>query len=67
MSADNQSSAEMKVWAFAMEIYRDEEKVRDFLNRKHPLLDNQRPIDVAATDADRVIDLLGGASYGGAA
>lgn len=47
-----------------MSIYRDEEKARDFMTRKHPLLDNKRPCDV---DAELVIKLLGRAAYSGGA
>ena len=53
-----------------MEIYRDEERAREFLYRQHPMLENQRPIDVATdteVGADLIINLLGRAAYGGAA
>lgn len=59
-----------KVWAFALQIYKDEEKARTFLNRPHMLLEGKKPLDVAlATDpgADLVINILGRAAYGGAA
>jgi putative toxin-antitoxin system antitoxin component (TIGR02293 family) len=59
-----------KVWEFAMEIYRDEEKAREFFCRRHPMLEDQRPIDVATdtgVGADIVINLLGRAAYGGGA
>lgn len=64
----NRVAALAKVWDFAMEIYRDEDKAREFLHRPHLLLDGQKPIDVAVdtgVGADLVINLLGGAAYGG--
>lgn len=64
----NRVAAVAKVWEFAMDIYHDEEKARSFLYRPHPMLENQRPIDVAidtGVGADLVINLLGRAAYGG--
>lgn len=61
-------TAVAKVWKFTMEIYDDEELAREFLYRHHPMLENQRPIDVAtdtSIGADLVINLLGRAAYGG--
>src|SRR3546814_9077601 len=58
----NRVAAVAKVWEFAMEIYRDEERAREFLYRQHPMLENQKPIDVATdtgVGADLVINLLG--------
>lgn len=66
----NRVAAVAKVWDFAMEIFQDEEKAREFLHRPHMLLENQRPIEVAAdtgVGADLVINMLGRAAYGGAA
>ena len=66
----NRVAAVAKVWDFAMEIFQDEEKAREFLHRPHLLLENQRPVDVAAdtgVGADLVVDMLGRAAYGGAA
>src|SRR3546814_1676335 len=62
----NRVAAVAKVWEFAMEIYRDEERAREFLYRQHPMLENQKPIDVATdtgVGADLVINLLGRAAY----
>lgn len=59
-----------QVWGVAMEIYRDKQKARAFLFRRHPMLENQRPIDLAidtGIGAKLVIHLLGCAAYGGAA
>ena len=57
-----------KVYAAALDIYRDSTKVRDFLRRPHMMLDNKAPIDLALATgpgADAVINLLGRAAYGG--
>jgi len=59
-----------KVFSFALDIYKDPAKVRDFLGRAHPMLDNKPPLDVALATgpgADVVINLLGRAAYGGGA
>jgi len=57
-----------KVYAIALDIYHDPDKVRDFLRRPHMMLDNKTPMDVALATgpgADAVINLLGRAAYGG--
>jgi len=57
-----------KVFAFALEIFGDEAKVRSFLDRPHPMLDDAAPLEVALATgpgADAVINLLGRAAYGG--
>ena len=59
-----------KVVGFAMQIYRDEEKVREFLTRRHPMLEDRTPLDVAlesGVGADMVVNLLGRGAYGGGA
>ena len=59
-----------KVFSFALDIYKDPAKVREFLGRPHAMLDNQPPLDVALATgpgADVVINLLGRAAYGGGA
>jgi len=59
-----------KVVGFAMTIYGSEEKVREFLTRRHPMLKDQKPLDVAlesSAGADMVINLLGRGAYGGGA
>lgn len=66
----NRVAAVAKVWVSAMNIYRDEIKSREFLNRPHPMLEGQRPIDIATDTefgADLVTRLLGRAAYGGGA
>ncbi len=57
-----------KVFAFGLEIFRDEAKVRDFLNRPHPMLDDKIPLELALATgpgADAVVNLLGRAAYSG--
>ncbi|HEX3431188.1 MAG TPA: antitoxin Xre-like helix-turn-helix domain-containing protein [Rhizomicrobium sp.] len=57
-----------KVFAFAHEIFHDDHKVRSFLNRPHPLLDDRAPLEVSLASgpgADAVINLLGRAAYSG--
>jgi putative toxin-antitoxin system antitoxin component (TIGR02293 family) len=57
-----------KVFAFAFEVFGDEAKARSFLDRRHPMLDDAVPLDVALATgpgADAVINLLGRAAYGG--
>lgn len=57
-----------KVFAFGLEVFRDEGKVREFLDRPHPMLDDKAPLEVALTTgpgADAVINLLGRAAYSG--
>jgi putative toxin-antitoxin system antitoxin component (TIGR02293 family) len=57
-----------KVFAFGLDIFGDEVKVRNFLDRPHPMLDDAAPLEVALATgpgADAVINLLGRAAYGG--
>ena len=57
-----------KVFAFGLEIFDDEAKVRSFLDRPHPMLADAVPLEVALATgpgADAVINLLGRAAYGG--
>lgn len=59
-----------KVFSFALDIYKDEDRVRAFLARPHAMLDGKPPLDVALATgpgADVVINLLGRAAYGGGA
>lgn len=58
-----------KVAAFAFNIFKDEDKARDFLTRPHTMLENKTPLDVALSTgagADAVMNVLGRAAYGGA-
>jgi putative toxin-antitoxin system antitoxin component (TIGR02293 family) len=57
-----------KVFAFGLEVFRDEAKVRSFLDRPHPMLDDRAPLEIALASgpgADAVINLLGRAAYSG--
>jgi putative toxin-antitoxin system antitoxin component (TIGR02293 family) len=57
-----------KVFAFGLEVFGDEAKVRSFLDRPHPMLDDGVPLELALATgpgADAVINLLGRAAYGG--
>jgi putative toxin-antitoxin system antitoxin component (TIGR02293 family) len=57
-----------KVFAFGLEVFRDEAKVRSFLDRPHPMLDDKPPLEIALATglgADAVINLLGRAAYSG--
>jgi putative toxin-antitoxin system antitoxin component (TIGR02293 family) len=57
-----------KVFAFALDVFRDEAKARSFLDRPHPMLDDKVPLELALATglgADAVINLLGRAAYSG--
>lgn len=57
-----------KVFGFALDIYGAPERVRAFLRRPHPMLENHPPLEVALAagpGADLIIGLLGRAAYGG--
>ena len=57
-----------KVFAFGIDVFRDEAKVRAFLERPHPMLDDKVPLEVALATgpgADAVINLMGRAAYSG--
>ncbi|MFG3592570.1 MULTISPECIES: antitoxin Xre/MbcA/ParS toxin-binding domain-containing protein [Bradyrhizobium] len=57
-----------KVFAFGLEVFRDEAKVRDFLNRPHPMLEDKTPLELALATgpgADAVVNLLGRTAYSG--
>lgn len=57
-----------KVFSFALEIYKDPERAREFMTRPHAMLDGEQPIEVAlatGAGADIVSNLLGRMAYGG--
>lgn len=59
-----------KVFSFALDIYKEPGRAREFLSRPHPMLDGKPPLDVVLATgpgADLVINLLGRAAYGGGA
>jgi putative toxin-antitoxin system antitoxin component (TIGR02293 family) len=50
------------IWALAVNIWRNENDARDFLDRPHQLLDGKRPIDLilgSELGAKLVEDILG--------
>ena len=54
-----------RLWATALSVWKSEEEAREFLGRKHPLLEGRRPIQLASTElgARLVEDLLGGLEH----
>ncbi len=57
-----------KVYEMAVSIYRDPDKVREFLTRPHVMLESRAPLDVAlatGAGADVVVNLIGRAAYAG--
>ncbi|MCK8515007.1 DUF2384 domain-containing protein [Methylonatrum kenyense] len=59
-----------RVWAMAIDVYRDEGMARTFLTRPHPMLDGRVPLDVAIVTgygAEAVVEILGRLKYGSAA
>ena len=57
-----------KVFAFGLEVFGDEGKVRNFLNQPHPMLGGRAPLQLALATgpgADAVVNLLGRAAYSG--
>jgi putative toxin-antitoxin system antitoxin component (TIGR02293 family) len=55
------------IWAFALEVWKDEVDARDFLFGRHVLLEDRRPVDVVLESelgAELVRDILGGLIYG---
>jgi|SRR5919205_3324324 putative toxin-antitoxin system antitoxin component (TIGR02293 family) len=59
-----------KIWARAHEVWKDDERTREFLFRPHPMLDGRQPAEVAlSTDmgADVVDQILGRLEFGSAA
>ena len=56
-----------EVWTDALRVWKSEEDARSFLTRKHPLLENNRPIDLALQSgigAQLVRDILGRLEHG---
>ena len=56
------------MFAFGIGVFRDEDKVRAFLERPHPMLDDKAPLELALATgpgADAVINLMGRATYSG--
>jgi putative toxin-antitoxin system antitoxin component (TIGR02293 family) len=56
-----------EVWTDALRVWKKEEDARSFLARKHPLLENNRPLDLALQSeigAQLVRDVLGRLEHG---
>jgi putative toxin-antitoxin system antitoxin component (TIGR02293 family) len=56
-----------EVWTDAMRVWKGEDEARSFLYRKHPLLENNRPVDLALKSevgAQLVRDVLGRLEHG---
>jgi len=59
-----------RIWSLATDVWGDDSQARDFLFRPHPMLDDERPVDLAIRGeigAEMVLDVLGGLKYGSAA
>lgn len=59
-----------RIWAIALDIWEDEETTREFLFRRHMMLEDRRPVDViiqSELGAELVADILGRLKYGTAA
>lgn len=59
-----------RVWGVAADVWQDEAEARDFLFRRHPMIEDRRPVDVAIGSefgAEMVINILNGLKYGSAA
>ncbi len=59
-----------RVWSLAVEVWGGEESARDFLFRRHAMLEDDRPVDVVLRSeigGELVLDVLGGLKYGSAA
>ena len=59
-----------RVWNFALDIWQSETEARAFLFRAHPMLEDNRPVDLVIQSeigAELVLDVLAGLKYGSAA
>ncbi len=70
-SAESQRLSRVaRIWAAGIDVYDDEDQVRRFIGKPHPLLNNRPPIDLA-TESDEgcqaVEEVLLGLKYGTAA
>jgi putative toxin-antitoxin system antitoxin component (TIGR02293 family) len=57
------------IWSSALRVWKSDDEARDFLYRRHPLLDDQRPIDLVLENeigAELVRSILGRLEYGSA-
>jgi putative toxin-antitoxin system antitoxin component (TIGR02293 family) len=59
-----------RIWNLALDVWQSEDEARDFLFRRHPMLEDRRPIDVVLQNeigAELVLDILASLKYGSAA
>lgn len=59
-----------RIWSIAVETWQDADEARDFLFRRHAMIEDQRPIDVVLRSefgAEIVVNILNGLKYGSAA
>ena len=59
-----------RIWWLALDVWQSEAEARDFLFRRHAMMEDRRPIDVVIQSefgAELVSDILGGLKYGSAA
>ena len=59
-----------RVWSIAVETWQDADEARDFLFRRHAMIEDQRPIDIVLRSefgAEIVVNILNGLKYGSAA
>ena len=58
-----------RIYAFALEVWESEEDAREFMTKKHPMLDDRTPFETAMTDlgARQVEQVLGRLMFGSAA
>ncbi len=57
------------IWSRALQVWKSPEEARDFLYRRHPLLDHRLPIDLVLQNeigAQLVADVLGRLEHGSA-
>ena len=58
-----------RIYAFALEVWDSEEDAREFMTKKHPILDDRTPFEASMTDlgARQVEQVLGRLMFGSAA
>ena len=59
-----------RIWALALDIWEEEEATREFLFRRHMMMEDRRPVDVVIQNeigAEVVAHVLGRLKYGTAA
>ncbi len=58
-----------RIYAFALEVWDSEEDAREFMAKKHPMLDDRTPFEASMTDlgARQVEQILGRLLFGSAA